>query len=204
MNVRNCKTVTYSLLLRWIIVAAPLSCWAQLLENVRPSLPPNGGVSVPPGVAAHDPRKANAEAKALINGNNINGAEEKLVVLNASKVDTSAWHFETAQRLVHLAEEMSREGNRSGVNALINQSLVRLEQAALVGRAERESKAEASAKTLAGRLHERYRGDITAALASYRSALLIDPNDAGAKEALQRLERASAMLQARFNSQKKR
>jgi CTP:molybdopterin cytidylyltransferase MocA len=52
-------------------------------------------------------------------------------------------------------------------------------------------------------IHERYRGDPVASIASYQAALLANPDDTGAREALERLQRSYENLLARAKKAKK-
>jgi hypothetical protein len=207
MNFRLIRIVKLcrSLLFGIVVIAAPKLCTAQSTNasttaNVT-KLPDSG--ANPAGIQ-HDPRKKADEAKTLAKGNNVAAAETALISLNASQTNTAAWHIETFQRLLQVADQLSREGNKSSVTAMVNQSLSRLEQASVASRTERDVRAEAQAKALIGFVHERYRGDAPAAIASYRSALQLDPDDKATKEALERLQRKSAVLEARFQRGKGR
>ena len=57
---------------------------------------------------------------------------------------------------------------------------------------------------MAGFIQQRYVGDPAAALASYRAALALSPNDKSIKENLDRLEKSDAILRARLKQTTKR
>lgn len=59
---------------------------------------------------------------------------------------------------------------------------------------------QAQAKATAAFIHERYRGDLAAAIVSYEAALLLNPTDKTSRESLERLQRIDANLKARLKA----
>jgi len=149
-------------------------------------------------------KDVSAEAKVLAKAKNPRAAEEKLAELNASPPASARWHIETSQRLMRLADDLARDGARDAVPALVAQALQRLNDAEAAARGANDVKAQANARATAGHLHERYRGDTAAALASYQAALQLDPTDKGTREALERLQQSDAVLKARFEKGKRK
>jgi hypothetical protein len=95
--------------------------------------------------------------------------------------------------------DLAREGSPGRGNALATEILQELNEADVRGRSASDVHLQAQAKATAGFVHENFRGDIAAALASYRAAVQLKPSDKAAQEALDRLQRADAMLRARIN-----
>jgi tetratricopeptide (TPR) repeat protein len=114
----------------------------------------------------------------------------------------SAWSLETAHRLVGVSASMARSGDANEVPGLTARVLQHLDKAGKLARAESDRHAEAAAAALVGHIQANYRGDIPAALAAYKQAVQLDPNDKGTAEALARLEAAYQMLQARYLASK--
>jgi hypothetical protein len=137
------------------------------------------------------------DAKALVVGGDVAGATRKIASTNVTKANTSEWHLETSQRLVQLAARFSHEGNLLDSKSAVTESLQQLGQAVTLAKASRDALGESRAHLVAGELHERYRGNTGAALVSYEAAVRANPEDPRAKEALERLQKSYANLQAR-------
>ena len=144
-----------------------------------------------------------SEAKTQVKNGDTVGAARTLALANLCEADTAAWHIETTQRLMQVAGHLSREGNARDAKTVVTESLRQLEQAASLAKTGRDSAAEARAHLAAGAIHDRFRGDPVAAIASYEAALRANPSDAGAKEALERLQKSYANLLARGKKAKK-
>jgi hypothetical protein len=143
------------------------------------------------------------DAKRQSKNQDASGAEQKLAALNRAKPDTAEWHVETSQRLLQLVGQLSREGSsKAQVAGVVTQSLAQLQQAEETARRDKDLRGEARAKAAAGFVHERYRGDPKTAIASYEAALRVDPTDAGAKEALTRLQMSLANVLAKTKASK--
>ncbi len=180
---------------RKVVFAAAYLGFAQVLSLAQPSNAAN-----PPGqvasASAQNPSFAMLEAKALASVGNVVGAEQRLILLNGAAPNTPGWYLETSQRLIHLGGNLRRESpNR--VAAVMNQALRRLSEADSAAGSAGDRRAQANAKALTAFIHERYRGDRASALASYRAALQLDPNDRSSQEAVERLQLSEAILRAR-------
>jgi hypothetical protein len=166
------------------------------------------GPSLAPPVVRIEPgnseRKILADAKTLVKSNSLAAAEAKLTSLNVAKANTADWHMETNHRLMQLADSFARDGQRSTVKSLVTQSLLHLDEAEKLAVAAKDLRGQAQAKSAAGKIHERYRGDPVTAISAYQAALKLTPGDKGIEEALDRLQRSYASAQARVKAPKKR
>lgn len=199
-----------------ILALVPLSAWAQ--ANQSPGNSGNAARSdlaanaAQPGNGANDKKSPNAreqelrkdldDAKGLAKGNNIAAAELALTKSNSFQKNTADWHFETTQKLLQAANDLSKEGKGSvaAVRGLAVQALQRLNDAAA---ATKDNGLKAKAKSDSAFIHDRYMGDPTAAIASYKAALQLAPADKNIKEALERLEKADANLRAKIRAKSK-
>ena len=98
-------------------------------------------------------RLAFAQAKQLLNENKSAQAVLVLAATNVSKVNTSEFHMETAQRLLTVSEESARNGEPAMVTVLAGRAL---EQLVLSETLAKDPEERASARTLAGFIQERY------------------------------------------------
>ena len=144
-------------------------------------------------------RDAIGEAKALAAARNPLAAEQALTRLNRAPAGSARWHTETTQRLLAVAEQLAREGKPAGVSALVASALGHLDSTEALSKSAvtkeaqvKEAKARANAKYTAGFIHERFTGNLPAALASYQAAVELDPSAVVAKEAFTRLQRTLA------------
>ena len=147
-----------------------------------------------------DQRKAQADAKNLVKGSNVTGADQRLASSNATQANTASWHQETSQKLMQVAESFSREGDSAHSKVVITQTLQHLDSAATLAHGNGDAPGEASARAMAGFIQERYHGDIASAIASYQAALKATPNDKAIQEQLSRLQRTDAVLRARIHA----
>ena len=144
-----------------------------------------------------------ADAKARVKSGDVAGAVQKLSLVNVAKADTADWHLETTQHCMQLAGQLSREGNIRDSKAVVTESLKQLDQAVALAKAATDTSGQARAHASAAVIHERYRGDPVASIASYQAALLANPDDTGAKEAVERLQRSYENRLARAKKAKK-
>lgn len=171
-----------------LALLVPAPGWAQ------------GKSSQTPAAAVGEARKAKDDAKSLAKGGNVQAVEDTLTRSNKSLPNTAEWHVETMQKLTDIARDLAREGGGSAVPGLATQALQHVTQA---NARTTDSRVKAQVQAAAAVIHEQIVGDPTAALAAYRTAVQLDPSDKGIKEALDRLERADAVLRARIQSKKK-
>jgi hypothetical protein len=165
-----------------------------------------GALFVSSGIAAaalptrgQDSEKAVAERTAIENAKvaaragSVAATEQALASVARAKSNTAEWHLELARRLLLVIEPLAREAQAEKTSALVNSALAHLDQTVAL---TNDNRLKSTAKTFAGFLHERHRGDLEAARASYQSAADLAPEKAApAKEALQRL----GALQAAVN-----
>ena len=139
-------------------------------------------------------RVANENARVAAKQGNVTLAEQLLTGVNRSQPNTSWWHVETAQRLIHLAHDMPHRATGSIVPAIVSRTLEHLTQAESLTPVTRQ---KAAIKALAGMVHENFRGDHAAALASYRVAAQLAPENQTATRAADRLQRITDNVAAR-------
>jgi hypothetical protein len=143
-----------------------------------------------------------AKAKDSLKRNDIAGAEEFLTALIPFDPNTANWHLDAAQRWLTVANDLSRQADRAQVPVAVAQAVHNAGQSEALARQNGDTRAEAAAKTTAGFIHERYTGNPVSAIAAYRAALTLNPNDQPTREALSRMERSFTVLQARFRTRK--
>jgi hypothetical protein len=174
-----------------------LGCSLTVLTPLAPAAQP-----IDKGPPA-DSRKAIGDAKALIKGNDLVAAEKKLTDANLSAPDTAAWSLETSTRLLQVAGELAREGtSKDKIPAVVVRTLQHLDTSPATALGKGDGRSQAQAKALAGFIHERYRGDLPSAIASYRAAAKLDPDDPAIRESLDRLERIEANLNAKISGKR--
>lgn len=132
-----------------------------------------------------------ANANALAKANNVVAAEQALTALNKAKPNTAAWHIETAQRLMLIADQLAREARPAAISALAAGALQHLTRAEALAKSGRT---RADAKSLAGFIQERYLANRTAALAAYQGAAQASPTSKSAREAVARLQQTDDNL----------
>lgn len=152
--------------------------------------------------AAYVRAQSFTKAKDSLKRNDLAAAESFLTALNPFEPNTGDWHFDAAQQWLALAGDLSRQSDRTHVPVVVTQTLQNLGRAEMIAREKGDTRLEASAKRTAGFLHDRYRGNPEAAIAAYRAALKLAPNDQPTQEALTRLERSLAVVQARTRNRK--
>lgn len=138
-----------------------------------------------------------ADAKGQAKKGNTEGAVRTLAALNLSQANSAEWHLETTQNLIRFAGELSREGSVRDSKTMVAESLRQLNEATRLAQVAKDRSAEARAHAAAAAIHQRYRGDPVAAMASLEAAVQANPDDTAAKEALERLQRSYANLVAR-------
>jgi hypothetical protein len=130
-------------------------------------------------------RTGMSRAQDLAHGNSVVATEQALVALNRTKPNSAAWHMETAQRIIQIVEQLSRSGKLASLPALADSALKHLTQAETLAK---DARIKAAAQELAGFVHERFRGNREAALASYEAAVKLSPGSGRASEAAGRLK----------------
>lgn len=179
------------------LCAVALICYGGLYAADASNQAKQGEASAPALDRVSVERDAIDEAKALVRGATANEAEkaakvsavEELVApLNQAKKNSPEWRLETAQRLMHVAEQIAREGKPDNVSALAQRALQHLK---IADTPANDAEIRAAAKTLSAWINERYLADEDAAIADYEgAAALAGPGNAKAKEAAQRLKKA--------------
>jgi len=169
------------------------------IGGVTPNGIGNGVIGKPGDVDIH---QILSDAKILVKGNDLSGAELKLTASNATAANTASWHQETSQKLLQLAESFSHDGDKTNAATVVTQTLQHLDSAATLAQSKSDFVGVASAKALAGFVHERYRGDTASAIASYQAALVATPKSKAIQEQLERLQRADALLRARIQAKR--
>lgn len=111
-----------------------------------------------------------------------------------ASLNTPWWHFEMAQRLIHLAHDVPREGRSNVISTIVARALQHLATAETLTNDPRQ---KASIKAFTGRIQERFVGNHAAAIASYRAAVAFSPEHAQAKAAADRLQRVEDKLAAK-------
>ncbi len=141
---------------------------------------------------------ANQRAKQRILADDLAGATEAIEAAIPYERDTAAWHLDAARQWSAVADDLSRGALATKNADSIARTLSHLDQAAAQAQQKGDKRTQAAAKAAAAHIHERFRGDPAAALAGYRAALTLQPDDAMSRESLDRLERSLAILQARL------
>jgi hypothetical protein len=136
-------------------------------------------------------RIAMDDAKALAKSKNIIAVEAKLGALAHGKAHTPAWHIDIAQRLIQIAEQLSRDGSNE---AAMNAAAAALKHANSADAGAADAITHGTAKIVAGFIQERFLADPDAAIASYQAATQLSPKANGAKQALERLKRTADAL----------
>lgn len=169
-----------------------------VLAEIQSAIPPNDRRSA--GTALQS--AALAKARDKVRSGDLAAAGDFLTATNPFQAGTSQWHMDAAQRWLALAEDFSKGPDRQRTPTVVTRTLQHLDEAAELARRSGDTRGQADAKSTTGFLHERYRGDPNSAIASYKAALQLQPNDRGIREALTRLEKSLAILQARARSRK--
>lgn len=158
---------------------------------------------VAPGVGRVVPLPSAADrgtAKALALAGNPVAAEKLLTDQNRFRAHTREGSLESARKVIGLAEELARDGKAAATRPLVTSALQHLQQA--LDRAS-TNRSRSKVRVTTGFVHERFRGDPEAALAQYQSALQLDPNNASAREAVERLKDADEKLKARIRARRR-
>lgn len=135
-----------------------------------------------------------AAAQAAARRDDVAAAEQLLTTMNHSTPNSSAWHVETAQRIIQLVHDLPRHGSAGrSLSALSSRALEHLARAETLATQPHE---RSSIKALAGLIHERFRGDHAAALTSYRAAADLNRENAIAAKAADRLQRVATLAAA--------
>jgi len=165
----------------------------------QPASPPAAGNSD----RALDPRNDLAairakqeEARNFARADKPSQAEKSLTDYNLSSPGSAAWSLETAQKLVQLAEEMSR-GSRPAVAASLARNA--LQHAGRATQLAQTPETALGAKMLAGFINERFLADRAGALAAFRDAAQLAPNSVAAREAHDRAKKTDDAFREKLN-----
>jgi hypothetical protein len=136
-------------------------------------------------------RTAVANAKELGKHGNTDAVEQLLTPLNHAPANSAQWHIETAQRLIGTAEDLTRDALPGAAAALAQAAMRHLSTAESLAPSP---SVLAAAKTLEGFIQERYLGDLSSALSSFKAAAQSSPDDKRAAEAAERTQRTTDTL----------
>lgn len=139
-------------------------------------------------------RSAVANASQAAKRDDAATAEQFLLSVNRARPESASWHLESAQRLIQLAHDVPREGRTRVIPAFVESALQHLARADLLATNARQ---KAAIRSFTGLVYERFRGDHPAALASYRAAAALAPDNVLAVRAAERLQRTTDNLTAR-------
>lgn len=191
-------------LLSLFILLAPISTFAQAtaVQDQRGAVDVIAA-PVTPGVGRVVPLPSAGDrgtAKALVLAGNPVAAEKLLTDQNRFRANTREGSLESARKVIGLADELARDGKATATAPLVSSALQHLQQA--LDRAS-TNRSRSKVRMTTGFVHERFRGDPAAALAQYQSALQLDPNNASAREAVERLKDADEKLKARIRARRR-
>ncbi len=129
------------------------------------------------------------QAKRSAKGDLPAAAEAAVLQLNLAPARSSAWHFESAHRLLHLSQDLINEGGSKSVLKLIESAQMHLRE---VERLSSNARERASAKSTLAYIEERFMGDLKAAALLYAEAIALSPeNSPSARENSERLKRGA-------------
>jgi tetratricopeptide (TPR) repeat protein len=186
-----------------LVIAAAALGRGQPAADRAPGIAPKSTPvpkATPFPVKPDHPASVRLQAKSLVRAGNIPAAEKLLTDQNKYRISTPEWRMESAQRLIGLASEVSREGSPAAARQLADSALQHYNQAAAVAKTDKK---RAAAKAGSGYIYERFKGDPMAALAAYQAAHQLNPSDVAIREAAQRLTNADAKLRARIQAAKR-
>ncbi|MBM3853523.1 MAG: hypothetical protein FJ399_10250 [Verrucomicrobia bacterium] len=177
--------------------------WQRLLSSVLllPAIAA-AGFAQPVGAGNGGPNATQSDLAAVrtrreiarnhARGNNVAQTVSVLSEYNRAASGTAAWHLETAQKLIQLAEDLGRD-------AMPRPALAQtaLQHAVRAGQLATTPETALGAKLLAGYIHERHLADRENALACFRDAAQLAPQSAAAREAYERMRRADETIRQR-------
>jgi hypothetical protein len=117
--------------------------------------------------------------------------ERELAELGMGQAGSHRWHMDMGLNLLIVVHQAPRTGRTEILSVLVASALQHLVQADAKGVSPIE---KAAAHGLMGILHERFTGNMEAAIASYRAAVTLNPRHEEALRARERLERTQANL----------
>lgn len=126
--------------------------------------------------------------------NDVVSVETEVTALASAPASSPRWHTEIALHLLAVVHRAPRTGRCDILTPLVTSAIGHLNQAELTSISTRE---KASSKALLGIIYERFRGDMDAAIVSYRAAAALDPQHTPAIQAAQRLERTRENIRLR-------
>lgn len=138
-------------------------------------------------------RQAIADAKVSAKNGDLASSEATISTLNRATQGSADWHTQMSSLLLHLADDLSREGSAGSIPS-ITSSCVRHLEIAFSLAASAASKA--GIKMAEGFIEERYAGELPAALANYKEAAVLAPDNVAIKLALARLGSAKSPASA--------
>lgn len=141
-------------------------------------------------------RSKREEAKDFAKANNPAEAERALTEFNLAATGTAAWHLETAQKLVQLAEDLGRSGKPALVPGLAQSAL---QHAVRASQLAPTPETALGAKLMAGFVSERYLADRAGALTYFRDAAQLAPQSTVAREAHERLKKTDEAFREKQN-----
>lgn len=184
---------------RWLRVAGLLTLAIVPLAFGQPASPPaagNSGRALDPRNDLAGIRAKQEEARSFARSNNRAQAEKSLTDYNLSSPGSASWSLETAQKLVQLAEEMSRSGRPAVAAGLARDAL---QHAVRATQLAQTLEAALGAKMLAGFIHERFLADRAGALAAFRDAAQLAPSSTAAREAHERAKKTDEAFREKQN-----
>ncbi|HVX57457.1 MAG TPA: hypothetical protein VHA37_07030 [Candidatus Saccharimonadales bacterium] len=141
--------------------------------------------------------QAMEDARSLARTGNVTGVEQAIGRSITAPSGSAEWHTETARGLAEVARLMARENRPAAVGPLITRAIDHLHQT-LAAASDVRTLSRAHANI--GYLDEQFVGDVPAAIASYQAAILADPKNKQAREALARLQMMDANLRVKLKA----
>ncbi len=179
---------------RWIGAILALGMTAVVYAQ-NPNAPGQTKKASPVDDAIAVERSAMADAVALAKGTdlskmpNLLAVEAVLLDLSKSSLTSAEYRIEGAQRLIQVAEQLTRAGKPTNVVYLANRAQQHLD---IADTPARDTETRAAIKTLSAWISERYLADDDAAQAKYEAAAQLNPGNVKAQEAATRIKEKKA------------
>ena len=132
-------------------------------------------------------RGSHAAALAAARAGSPSAADAALAPAIRAQPGSAEWHLAMAQRLLHLAVDLSASSGGANVRSTVDRALRHLDSAE--ARAQKP-RAIAAAQSMRGFLYDRFLGDKEAALAAYRAAAARTPGQPAVEGRVSQLEAA--------------